>query len=325
MTEYAFQSLLGPCIEDFINQKRAIGYPYHSSARILRHFDLLVAKEFPQENTITRDICNAWLNAKPGEHPNGLGRRTIPVRQLGKYMHGLGHNAYIIPGHIPNKHIKYEAHIYTHEELRAFFSAIDSCPASPFSPTRCYVIPVIFRILYCCGLRPAEALFLHRSDVNLETGKVTIRETKGWQARIVYLPHDLYEMCKVYDTIPESLVPRRIAFFANKDGHHFSRSTLNYWFHEFWDDLPQSRMVRGNPPRVHDLRHSYAVHRLNQWVKDGQDVNALYPYLSQFMGHSSYADTDYYLSLVEDFYLELEQRLASVNDGILPEVHYEGE
>ena len=81
-------------------------------------------------------------------------------------------------------------------------------------------------------------------------------------------------------------------------------------------------MVRGNPPRVHDFRHSYAVHRLNQWVQDGEDINALYPYLSQFMGHSCYADTDYYLSLVEDFYPEMEQRLASINDVILPAVYH---
>jgi len=322
MTEYVFQSPLDSCIENFINQKRAIGYPYRSSARILHHFDLLVAKDFAHERTITKDICAAWLNAKPGEHPNGLGRRISPVRQLGKYMKGLGYDAYIIPGHIPNKHIKYEAHIYTPEELRAFFTAIDNCPASPFSPTRCYVIPIIFRLLYCCGLRPAEALYLHRSDVNLETGKVTIRESKGWKTRIVYMSQDMQEACKVYDTLLESLAPDRTAFFPNKDGNHYNRSTLNHWFHEFWDKLPQSRMVRGNPPRVHDFRHSYAVHRLNQWVQDGEDINALYPYLSQFMGHSCYADTDYYLSLVEDFYPEMEQRLASINDVILPAVYH---
>ena len=67
------------------------------------------------------------------------------------------------------------------------------------------------------------------------------------------------------------------------------------------------------------------MHRLNQWVKEGQDINALYPYLSEYMGHTNYADTDYYLSLVEDFYPEMEQRLSSVNDDILPEVHHEEE
>ena len=83
--------------------------------------------------------------------------------------------------------------------------------------------------------------------------------------------------------------------------------------------MPESGAITGNPARVHDFRHGYAVHRLNQWVKEGHDLNALYPYLSEYMGHSNYADTDYYLSLVEEFYPEMEQRLSSVNDDILPE------
>lgn len=325
MTDYAFKSLLDVCIKDFISLKRALGYPYQSSARILHHFDLLAAEKFPGESTITREMCSAWIHLKPGEHPNGLLRRVTPVRQLGKYMKGLGYNVYVIPSHIPDKQIKYEAHIYTTVELKSFFNAIDHCPPSPFSPTRRYVIPVIFRMLYCCGLRCSEARLLKKEDVDLETGKISIRESKGWKARIVYMSEDLLEVCREYDSIMESMFPDRQVFFPNKDGNCFGKSMIDYWFHEFWDKLPESGAITGNSARVHDFRHGYAVHRLNQWVKEGHDINALYPYLGEYMGHSNYADTDYYLSLVEDFYPEMEQRLSSVNDDILPEVHHEEE
>ena len=325
MTDYTFKSLLDTCIKDFISQKRALGYPYQSSARILYHFDLLAAEKFPGKRTITREMCSAWIQLKPGEHPNGLLRRVTPVRQLGKYMKGLGYDAYVIPGHIPNKQIKYEAHIFTTAELKSFFNAIDHCPPSPFSPTRMYVMPVIFRMLYCCGLRSSEARLLKKEDVDLETGKIFVRESKGWKARIVYMSEDLQEVCREYDSIMKSMFPGRQVFFPNKDGNCFSNSILGNWFHEFWDKLPESGAITGNPARVHDIRHGYAVHRLNQWVKEGQDINALYPYLSEYMGHSNYADTDYYLSLVEAFYPEMEQRLSSVNDDILPEVYHEEE
>lgn len=323
MTDYTFKSLLGICIKDFIGQKRASGYPYQSSARILLHFDLLAAEKFPRESTITREMCSAWIQSKSGEHPNGLLRRVTPVRQLGKYMKGLGYDVYVIPGHIPDRQVKYEAHIYTTAELKSFFNAIDRCPPSPFSPTRRYVIPLIFRILYCCGLRSSEARLLKKEDVDLETGKISVRESKGWKARIVYMSEDLLEVCREYDSIMGSMFPDRQVFFPNKDGNCFNKSILDYWFHEFWDILPESAAITGNPARVHDFRHGYAVHRLNQWVREGQDINALYPYLSEYMGHSNYADTDYYLSLVEDFYTEMEQRLSTVNDDILPEVHHE--
>ncbi len=322
MVDYEFNSLLGPCIEAFIRQKQASGYPYKSSARILHHFDLHAIDKFPEITTITREMCASWIYIKPDEHPNGLLRRVTPVRQLGKYMNGLGCDAYVIPGHVPDKQVKYEAHIYTDAELRAFFNTIDHCPASPFSPTRKYVIPVFFRVLYCCGLRSSEARLIKKEDIDLETGKITVRESKGWKARIVYMSADLLEVCREYDSIVESMLPGRWAFFPNKDGFQYNISVIDYWFHEFWDKLPEARAVIGNPARVHDFRHGYAVHRLNQWVKEGQDINSLYPYLSEYMGHSNYADTDYYLSLVEDFYPEMEQRLSSVNDEILPEVHH---
>lgn len=325
MTDYIFKSLLGVCIRDFISQKRALGYPYQSSARILYHFDLLVAEKFPGESTITQEMGSTWIHSKPGEHPNGLLRRVTPVRQLGKYMKGLGYNVYVIPGHIPDRQVKYEAHIYTTAELKAFLKAIDHCPPSPFSPTRRYVMPVIFRMLFCCGLRSSEARLLKKEDVNLETGKISVRESKGWKARIVFMSEDLQKVCREYDSIMESILPVRQAFFSNKDGTCYNKSVIDCWFHEFWDKLPEARAVTGNPARVHDFRHGYAVHRLNQWVKEGHDINALYPYLSEYMGHSNYADTDYYLSLVEDFYPEMEQRLSSVNDDILPEVHHEEE
>lgn len=324
MMDYIFISRLGTFIDTFIRQKRASGYPYQSSARHLYHFDRLAAEKFPEETTITREMCTVWIQSKPG-HPNGLLRRVTPVRQLGKYMKGIGCDAYVIPGHIPNKQVKYEAHIYTDTELKAFFRSIDKCPPSPFSLTRRYVIPVIFRLLYCCGLRSSEARLLKKEDVNLGNGKITIRESKGWKARIVYMSQDLLEVCREYNSIMDSILPERHAFFPNKNGTYFNNHMIDCWFHEFWDKLPESKAIVGNPARVHDFRHGHAVHRLNRWVKEGQDINALYPYLSEYMGHSNYADTDYYLSLVEDFYPEMEQRLSSINDYILPEVHHEEE
>lgn len=320
MTEYDFVSSIGIYIESFVEQKQLCGYPYKSSSRILHHFDLLVAEQFSDATTVTKEICAAWLSLKPGEHQNGLLRRITPIRQLAKYMNATGIVAYIIPGHIPNKQLKYEAHIYTEKELKAFFNSIDQCMWSPFSPTRCYVIPVLFRLLYCCGLRQSEGRLLRVEDIDLSSGKVLIRESKGWKSRIVYISDDLLAVCKEYNTKVERLMPGRMMFFPNKRDRPFGHSTIDSWFHEFWDHLPEAKSVIGNPARVHDFRHAYAIDRLNRWVQDGQDINALYPYLSEYMGHAHYADTDYYLTLAESFYPEMQRRLIEVNNDILPEV-----
>lgn len=325
MADLAFNSKFGPLLEAFISVKQASGYPYVSPSAMLYKFDQFAHSNFPADAIPTKNMCLDWMQATPSKHPNGLFKRITPIRQFCKYLVGLGYDAYIIPSHIPNKQVKYEAHIYTKEELTAFFNAIDRCPASPFSPTRRYVIPLIFRLLYCCGLRSSEARLLNRQDVDLATGKVIIRESKGWKSRIIYMRFALLDVCRDYDTILDEMHPRREAFFPNMRGKYYSDGCLDIWFHEFWDGLPEAKLVTGNSPRVHDFRHSYSVHKLNQWVTEGRDIDALYPYLSEYLGHSNYADTDYYLSLVEEFYPEMEQRLSSLNDDILPEVCHEEE
>ena len=246
-----------------------------------------------------------------------------PVRQFGKYLAGTGKPAYIIPGGIPHKQIRYEAHIFTETELKAFFASIDQCRNSPFSPYRRYVIPVFFRLLFTCGLRSSEARLLNAKDVDLTTGKILIRKTKGWEARIIYVGADMLDLLCRYNRIISQVIPEREVFFPNQKGSYYSKSTPDDWFHEFWDILPEASVAKGNKPRVHDLRHTYCVYRLNQWVREEADLNALYPYLSEFVGHSNFADTDYYLTLAEPFYPEFETRMRKVNAAILPEVPHE--
>ena len=120
---------------------------------------------------------------------------------------------------------------------------------------RYYVIPVIFRLLYTCGLRSSEARLLRVDDIDLSTGKVFIRKSKGWEARIIYVSDDRLDLLRRYDRIIRDTYPDREAFFPNQSGDYYSRSTLDVWFHEFWDPLPEAAITKGNTPRVHDLRY----------------------------------------------------------------------
>ncbi|MEN6320745.1 MAG: tyrosine-type recombinase/integrase [Syntrophaceae bacterium] len=310
-------------IEGLIEQKQLLGYPYQTSSRILRDFDSYCIQRFPDESTITRDIGLGWATLKESEHQNYLLRRITPVRQLAKYMNSIGVEAYIIPPKIPKKQIRYVPHIYTAPELAAFFRSIDMCRPSPFSQTRYLIIPVFFRLLYCCGLRPSEARLLHVSDVDLSAGTIIIRESKGHKDRIVYLSDDLIQLCKTYDEKMRNLLPDREAFFPNAQGLFYNKSTIDCWFHEFWDHLDEAKQYSGNSPRVHDFRHTYAVNRLNQWIVEGKDINAYLPYLSMYLGHVHQADTDYYLHLISEFFPVFREKAGRFSEDLLPEVDYE--
>lgn len=109
---YPYNSKIGEYIVSFVSQKRNAGYPYNSSARILRVFDEMIMENFPDETTITKEMIDFWIAYKPKEHPNGLLRRMTPVRQLSIYIKYFDDNCYVVPGHIPNRPIKYDPHIY---------------------------------------------------------------------------------------------------------------------------------------------------------------------------------------------------------------------
>jgi integrase/recombinase XerD len=310
-------------IESLIIQKQSLGYPYQSSARILRMFDEYCNKYFPDEQSLNREIVMEWASLKQDEHPNGLLRRVTPVRQLAKYMNSIGIESYVIPSKVPKKQIHYVPHIYTVNELEAFFHSLDMCQPSPFSPGRHLIIPVFFRLLYCCGLRSSEARLLSKQDVDLDEGSLFIRQSKGHKDRMVCLSDDLILLCRTYNERISLYYPDREAFFPNQQGSFYNDSIIDYWFHLFWDDLAVAGICVGNVPRVHDFRHTFAVNRLNLWVRQGKDINAYLPYLSMYLGHVNQADTDYYLHLVPEFFPVLKEKSRTVFEELIPEAHHE--
>jgi len=310
-------------IEGLIKQIRSLGYLYDTSARILKAFSRFCESHYPSETVLHQEMAMHWAEKRPGEHVNTLMRRITPVRQLAKYINRLGHEAYVIPPGIPGKQPRYVPHIFSDQELQAFFAEIDRCPANPHSPARHLVIPVLFRVLYCCGLRSSEVRRLSLEDVDLETGKLRIRESKGHKDRNVMMSKDLLELCRVYHSKVSCIFPDRLAFFPNPCGTYYNDSMIDFWFQLFWKRTGVSNICHGNPPRVHDFRHSFAVRRLNLWVQEEKDLNACLPYLCMYLGHAHLTETDYYLHFVPDFFPIFKQKTLEKCANLIPEVAYE--
>ena len=304
-----------------MSQKRNAGYPYNSSARILRVFDEMLIDNFPNETTITKEMIDFWIAYKPKEHPNGLLRRMTPIRQLSIYIKHFDDNCYVVPGHIPNKQIKYDPHIYAKEELIAFFNVVDNLKPSIYSPYKTYIAPVIFRLFFLCGMRHSEVIRLEKDDIYDEYKCLRIKESKSWKERKIYLSDELSGMLKEYDEIISLLEPNRNFFFPSCicDGP-ISNTTVSTWFKEISKEAFKDIPLKGSKRVIHSFRHTYATERLTRWIEDDIDVNTMYPYFSRYLGHSDYADTDYYIKLVSSFYPEMNKRMNKVNEEILPEV-----
>jgi len=223
--------LAGP-IGSLIEFKRAIGLPYKTGEAHLRAFDDMCAQDFPDRCVLTREMAMAWATARPSEHVNGQMRRITPVRQLARHMARLGVEAYVIPAGIPGRQVRYRPHIFTRDQLRALFAAADRIQPSPYGGRRDLVIPMLFRMTYCLGLRPGEARRLARNDVDLSGGTVYIRESKGHKDRRVYLSADLHGYCRTFDAAIGAHHPDRAPFFPNRKGQFYSHCSINAWFGE---------------------------------------------------------------------------------------------
>jgi integrase len=309
-----------PYIEGLIEQKRAIGYPYDASARILKGFSNFCTENYPDKEILTQEIAMHWAERRQNEHVNGLSRRITPVRQLAKYMISIGLEAYVIAPGIPGKQIRYIPHIFTQQELRAFFRETDRCQINRRSPARYLVIPVFFRVLYCCGLRSSEARLLKVEDVDLKNGAITIWQSKGNKDRVVMMSEELLSLCRIYHTKVSQILPDRIIFFPNRYGKCYAGRIIDYWFNLFWEKTGMAQTGSGNPPRVHDFRHGFSVNRLNLWVQEGKDLNAYLPYLSMYLGHAHLKETDYYLHFVPEFFSLFKEKTREKCAHLIPEV-----
>lgn len=318
-----FVSGLAAPIESLIDLKHAIGLPYQASERHLRVFDVMCARNYPGQNALTREMAMAWATARPGEHVNGQMRRITPVRQLAKHMAGLGMSAYVIPPGIPGKQVRYRPHIFTHDQLRAIFDAADRIHATPFGGRRHLIIPVMFRMIYCLGLRPGEARRLCRNDVDLASGTVRIRESKGHKDRLVFMSTDLHDYCRRYDAAIGVYHPDRVPFFPNRQGRCYNSCTIDCWFHELLDAAGTAVVAApGSPPRPYDLRHAHVIEIINRWVRTGRNPEALVAYLSLHLGHANTEDTWYYFHLAADFHPDLRALANTGIESAIPEASH---
>lgn len=325
MTGHRFSSKLKEYLKQLLEQKHALGYPYEVSGRILLEFDRFCLRNFPEAETITPELARAWAVIKPTEKPESFRNRMAPVRELARHMGRSGKEACIIPkGIVPRESQRHIPHIFTHEELIKFFRAADSQPAMSGSMLRHLQIPVIFRIMYACGLRPNEARLIRTADLSRDCGTLFIPESKGHKDRMVALPAGLDSLCSVYRKHLESKFPDSEFFFPcqRHGGRHYSAGWLIDTFRRCCEDAGIDAM-NGVRPRPYDFRHTFATHRLYQWMAEGKDLSVCLPYLSAYMGHADFSATAYYIHLVPEILSGMSGMDRNRFENLIPEVPYE--
>lgn len=240
-------------------------------------------------------------------------------------MNSLGIHAYI-----PVESVKKEItipHFLSVEERLSFFKALDaetpgvSCP---YTWRMWNEYRVIFRLLYCCGMRNSEACRLRAEDVELDRGILAIFHSKGDKDRLIYLSDDIRELlCQYKNYLVGALGYLPFWFFPSRFPEKpVNKSTLVYRFNRAWNKTPFSGK-HGKKPTVHSLRHSFVIDRMNSWLEEGLSYDMMLPYLSKYLGHSGNHESMYYYHLDEkaNTLIRMKDRTAG---RLIPEVEKYG-
>ena len=291
-----FKSILSPFIDGMLSEKRSLGFDYHTEELILARFDQYCIKTGLDTLNVTRDHLDGWCMRANTEGLSNQRKRITVVRQLMLYMASLGIDVYLPKGNGRKEVVL--PHILTQEELAAFFHEVDSYDPPPNRHVHRRLAKeyrVLFRLLYCCGLRNSEGCGIAAEQVDLANGVLTILDSKGHKDRLVYMADDVTEVCKEYfKSLCSDLSGSPKWFFPARDPEKPLKNTsVDRVFNSFWSRTAYSSAC-SNKPTVHDLRFTFVTDRINLWAAEGVDLDVMMPYLQRYLGHKDLQDSYYY-------------------------------
>lgn len=320
--EYSYSGKLARYCEGFINEKRAIGFIYNSEAKLLSQFSRFTLDYYVKEDELSEKLVKAWISKKPQESNKTQYSRYSLIKMFAEYMKRMNASVYIpTSDDLPKYQKNFTPYIFSHGEISKFFDVADSMTFLPhsISPRRHIIMPIIFRLLYCCGLRVSEVLNLQGDDVDLNNGILTIRDSKFNKSRYVPMSFEMTEICKQYDESRLKLIGETDWFFTSPKGGRYDKRVVYDVFRELLWKADISHGGRGKGPRLHDFRHTMAVHSLQKWIYQGIDVTVQLPLLSAYLGHKGLKSTEQYLRLTAELYPEISEIMQSKYGYIIPE------
>jgi len=182
-----------------------------------------------------------------------------------------------------------------------------------------FVIPAVIRLMYGTGIRVSEALSLKNGDIDFENCCITIRKTKNGEQRLAPLSDSMQKVLREYVVNRNKMPLPKVGdpkgyFFVSPSGTFCRAGSVYCWFRKVFAKCGIQHIGNHQGPRVHDLRHTFAVHSLMKMAKSGHDLYYTLPILSTYMGHKSIGATERYVRLTAEMYPELlndERKLCS--------------
>lgn len=319
-TPPSFNSVLGPTITSYLTLKKSLGRRYAAETAALLQFDRFLLAQAPASLALTPNCFAAWTLTLVHLTPTVRRKRMYAVRNLCLYLQRTKPECFVPdPTGFPAPHAPRRPYIFTEEQIVRLLDIAGSLQPSSTSPLRAEVFRLAIVLLYTVGLRRGELVRLVLSDYDSTERTLLVRVSKFHKSRLVALSGDGAEEVERYlrarRQLPHSstapLLVSRSGGLRAYSGGGVAQGLRGLFL------SAEIRTPDGNLPRVHDLRHTYAVHALLRWYRAGVDVQARLPALATAMGHVSIASTAYYLAFLDPIAEAASRRFARHSQHIL--------
>lgn len=325
---HGFRSVMGPDIEQFLAYKRALGRRYDVEEKTLALFDdYLVAHPIPGLSEVSVDLIDRFLASRPRPRPRSYNHLRGTLVRLFSWMVAQGRLEHTPVQSRPRRATQQRLpFIFDLANARRLLDLAQTLPDKGGTFHRGKTYHALFAILYGLGLRVSEVCRLHVQDVEFERRLLVIRETKFYKSRFVPFGPKLEGLLKEYlqlKTEHGGSLPPEAPLFSLRSGRAIHPGTVSQTFHHLMPRLPIETPPGCSPPRLHDLRHSFAVGTLMRWYRSGADPQAHLLALATFLGHVDVNSTAVYLTMTPTLLQEANRRFEAfaapmIKEGLRP-------
>lgn len=305
----------GPLAEDFREfaaLMRSTGAHHATTLAVVGRLDRFLIRAHPEATALTKDVLRAWFDSFQGLKGTAQRRYRSATFQLCKFLYTRHPATATLEDFEPLRRSRsFKPYILSIEEISTLLGAAARLAPRPSDPLRPLRMKLILGLLYSAGLRMGEVVRLRTHDYDAQSASLTIRETKFAKSRMIPLS------CSARKLVEEYLERRRAVGLAWEEGASLlcgpsgrppCLGSIQAALVKLMRRCGIKPASGRQGPRIHDTRHSFAVHRVLQWYREGKDVQALLPLLVTYMGHRGLESTQLYLSITPDVLHEASAR-----------------
>ena len=300
---------LREAVQDYLTLRRSLGFKLRDAGKGL--LDFIVFMEQQRAAYITHRLALAWAQQTATTQPSIWARRLSWVRGFARHRSATDPRTQIPPASLlPYRPKRARPYLYSNGEIQALLHAALQLPAG--DGLRPWLYHCLFGLLSVSGLRISEAYNLTLQDVDLDAAVLTVRGTKFGKSRLIPLHASTCHVLAQYIARRERLWQARTVssyLFVSSKGNRIDGATIHRVFYALSRQIGLRGPHDSHGPRLHDMRHRFAMKTLLHWYRSGEDVERRLPILSAYLGHVHVSDTFWYLSAWPELMQEAMSRL----------------